>query len=77
MVSLMQVQRMGRTGRKRHGRIVVLVTEGKEAQVYNRSMYQRNTILKTIMSGALAGGITASLVQAHALKWKDPLNISF
>jgi len=27
------VQRMGRTGRKRHGRIVMLVTEGKEEQV--------------------------------------------
>ena len=27
------VQRMGRTGRKRSGRIVILVTEGKEEQV--------------------------------------------
>ena len=27
------VQRMGRTGRKRQGRIVMLVTEGKEAAV--------------------------------------------
>lgn len=27
------VQRMGRTGRKREGRIVVLVTKGKEEQV--------------------------------------------
>ena len=27
------VQRMGRTGRKRDGRIVMLVTEGKEDQV--------------------------------------------
>lgn len=27
------VQRMGRTGRKRDGRVVVLVTEGKEQQV--------------------------------------------
>ena len=27
------VQRMGRTGRKREGRIVMLVTEGKEEQV--------------------------------------------
>lgn len=30
------VQRMGRTGRKRDGRIVVLVTEGKEEQVLNK-----------------------------------------
>ena len=28
------VQRMGRTGRKRDGRIVILVTEGKEEQVH-------------------------------------------
>jgi Fanconi anemia group M protein len=28
------VQRMGRTGRKREGRIVMLVTEGKEDQVH-------------------------------------------
>ena len=27
------VQRMGRTGRKREGRIVMLMTEGKEEQV--------------------------------------------
>ena len=27
------VQRMGRTGRKRAGRIIILVTEGKEDQV--------------------------------------------
>ena len=29
------VQRMGRTGRKRKGRIVMLVTEGKEERVKN------------------------------------------
>ena len=28
------VQRMGRTGRKRAGRIIILVTEGKEDQVH-------------------------------------------
>lgn len=28
------VQRIGRTGRKRAGRIVMLITEGKEEQVY-------------------------------------------
>lgn len=27
------VQRMGRTGRKRSGRVVVLITEGREQQV--------------------------------------------
>ena len=29
------VQRMGRTGRKREGRIVMLITEGKEHSVCN------------------------------------------
>ncbi|XP_043214863.1 Fanconi anemia group M protein-like [Amphibalanus amphitrite] len=49
------VQRMGRTGRKRQGRIVVLVTEGKEDHVYNQSMYQRKSMLKTIMTGTKLG----------------------
>ncbi|KAK7024488.1 hypothetical protein SK128_010800, partial [Halocaridina rubra] len=38
------VQRMGRTGRKREGRIVVLVTAGKEEQMYNQSQYQKKYI---------------------------------
>ena len=42
-------QRMGRTGRKRAGRIVVLVTEGKEDQDYQRSTYAKNSINKAIM----------------------------
>ncbi len=43
------VQRMGRTGRKRAGRIVVLVSEGKEEQTYNASMSSRNSINKAIL----------------------------
>eukprot|EP00095_Tigriopus_kingsejongensis_P003009 maker-scaffold170_size291898-snap-gene-0.16 protein:Tk03009 transcript:maker-scaffold170_size291898-snap-gene-0.16-mRNA-1 annotation:"hypothetical protein LOTGIDRAFT_127429" len=43
------VQRMGRTGRKRAGRIIVLVTEGKEEQTYNQSMYSKNAINKAIL----------------------------
>ncbi len=43
------VQRMGRTGRKREGRIIVLVTEGKEEQSYNQSMYCKNSINKAIL----------------------------
>lgn len=34
------VQRMGRTGRKREGRIVMLVTEGKEEQVRNDVIFR-------------------------------------
>ncbi|TRY61353.1 hypothetical protein TCAL_01790 [Tigriopus californicus] len=43
------VQRMGRTGRKRAGRIIVLVTEGKEENTYNQSMYSKNSISKAIL----------------------------
>ncbi|XP_072171762.1 Fanconi anemia group M protein homolog isoform X2 [Diadema setosum] len=38
------VQRMGRTGRKRQGRIVMLVTEGKEVAIYDRSQYSKKGI---------------------------------
>ncbi|XP_042234088.1 Fanconi anemia group M protein-like isoform X2 [Homarus americanus] len=38
------VQRMGRTGRKREGHIVVLVTRGKEEQMYNQSQFQKKKI---------------------------------
>ncbi|XP_063885046.1 Fanconi anemia group M protein-like isoform X2 [Scylla paramamosain] len=38
------VQRMGRTGRQREGRIVVLVTKGKEEESYNASQYQKKAI---------------------------------
>ncbi|CAL4087478.1 unnamed protein product, partial [Meganyctiphanes norvegica] len=46
------VQRMGRTGRKREGRIVVLVTKGKEEQVYNLSQYQKKSINAALMNGS-------------------------
>nr|QIC49958.1 putative Fanconi anemia group M protein [Actinia equina] len=46
------VQRMGRTGRKRNGRIVVLVSEGKEEQVYKRSLSNKKSIHKAIVQGS-------------------------
>ncbi|XP_028398566.1 Fanconi anemia group M protein-like [Dendronephthya gigantea] len=46
------VQRMGRTGRKRDGRIIVLVTEGKEEQIYQRSQRNKSNIHKTILESA-------------------------
>ncbi|XP_060063063.1 Fanconi anemia group M protein-like [Ylistrum balloti] len=46
------VQRMGRTGRKREGRIIMLVTEGKEEQIYNQSQYSKKSIHKAILNGA-------------------------
>ncbi|CAH1263455.1 FANCM [Branchiostoma lanceolatum] len=42
------VQRMGRTGRKRQGRIVMLVTEGKEERIYNQSQYSKKSIHKAL-----------------------------
>ena len=42
------VQRMGRTGRKREGRVVVLVTQGREEQKYNQTMSNKNAIHKAI-----------------------------
>ncbi|KAK3757789.1 hypothetical protein RRG08_027148 [Elysia crispata] len=46
------VQRMGRTGRKREGKIVMLVTEGKEEQIYNQSVSSKKSIHKAILNGA-------------------------
>ncbi|GFO07356.1 ATP-dependent DNA helicase mph1 [Plakobranchus ocellatus] len=46
------VQRMGRTGRKREGKIVMLVTEGKEEQIYNQSLSSKKSIHKAILNGA-------------------------
>lgn len=44
------VQRCGRTGRKRDGRIVMLMTQGKEEHVFNQSMLQKKSLLKNIVS---------------------------
>lgn len=46
------VQRCGRTGRKRDGRIVMLMTEGKEEHVFNQSMLQKKNLLKNIVGNA-------------------------
>ncbi|XP_045423849.1 Fanconi anemia group M protein [Lemur catta] len=42
------VQRMGRTGRKRQGRIVVILAEGREERIYNQSQYNKRNIYKAI-----------------------------
>jgi len=44
------VQRCGRTGRKRDGRIIMLMTEGKEEHVFNQSMYQKKNLHKNMIS---------------------------
>ncbi|XP_066529499.1 Fanconi anemia group M protein [Hoplias malabaricus] len=43
------VQRMGRTGRHRHGRIVVILAEGREERTYNQSQSNRRNVIKCIM----------------------------
>ncbi|XP_042855878.1 Fanconi anemia group M protein-like isoform X2 [Penaeus japonicus] len=45
------VQRIGRTGRKREGRIIILVTKGKEEQMYNQSQLQKKNINKALADG--------------------------
>ncbi|XP_028293473.1 Fanconi anemia group M protein isoform X2 [Gouania willdenowi] len=44
------VQRMGRTGRKRQGRIVVVLAEGKEERTYNQSQSNKRSVYKSITS---------------------------
>ncbi|XP_069772457.1 Fanconi anemia group M protein isoform X2 [Narcine bancroftii] len=43
------IQRMGRTGRKREGKIVVLLAEGREERTYNQSQCSKRSIFKTIL----------------------------
>uniref|UniRef100_S4RJA5 FA complementation group M n=1 Tax=Petromyzon marinus TaxID=7757 RepID=S4RJA5_PETMA len=42
------VQRMGRTGRRRHGRIVVILAHGREERMYNQCQSSRKSIYKAI-----------------------------
>ncbi|XP_039897288.1 Fanconi anemia group M protein [Simochromis diagramma] len=42
------VQRMGRTGRKRRGRIVVILAEGREERTYNQSQSNKRSVYKSI-----------------------------
>ncbi|KAH3731696.1 Fanconi anemia group M protein [Pelomyxa schiedti] len=46
------VQRMGRTGRKRDGRVVMLVTEGPEQETYFKSKQRANTMYKRLSNTA-------------------------
>ncbi|XP_051237234.1 Fanconi anemia group M protein isoform X2 [Dicentrarchus labrax] len=43
------VQRMGRTGRKRQGRIVVILAEGREEKTYNQSQSNKRSVHKSII----------------------------
>lgn len=43
------IQRIGRTGRKRDGRVVILVTEGREEQTLKACLIQKHYMSKTIL----------------------------
>ncbi|KAI8611825.1 P-loop containing nucleoside triphosphate hydrolase protein [Chytriomyces sp. MP71] len=45
------LQRMGRTGRKREGRVVLLLSEGKEEDAHRRSQLQYKNVQKAILEG--------------------------
>mmetsp|Transcript_19940 Transcript_19940/g.36869 ORF Transcript_19940/g.36869 Transcript_19940/m.36869 type:complete len:714 (+) Transcript_19940:355-2496(+) len=47
------IQRMGRTGRKRNGRIVVLSTEGEDESRYNLSMQRGDKLMKFMKNKAV------------------------
>ncbi|TNN41827.1 Fanconi anemia group M protein [Liparis tanakae] len=49
------VQRMGRTGRKRQGRIVLILAEGREERTYNQSKNNKSSIDKSIISNQRGG----------------------
>ncbi|XP_036448740.1 Fanconi anemia group M protein [Colossoma macropomum] len=42
------IQRMGRTGRRRQGRIVIILAEGREERTYNQSQSNRRKVNKCI-----------------------------
>nr|XP_040055143.1 Fanconi anemia group M protein isoform X1 [Gasterosteus aculeatus aculeatus] len=48
------VQRMGRTGRKRRGRIVVILAEGREERTYNQSQSNKRSIHKSIIGNKIS-----------------------
>lgn len=45
------IQRLGRTGRKRSGRVVVLLTEGREQSNFSLSMARSSTVHATLLQG--------------------------
>ncbi|XP_046711923.1 Fanconi anemia group M protein [Silurus meridionalis] len=71
------VQRMGRTGRHRQGRIVVILAEGREERTYNQSQSNRRSVNKCIMGSKhsfsmfphsprmLPAGVTPMLHKMH------------
>lgn len=48
------VQRMGRTGRKRNGRVVILVTEGREQQTLHECLIQKSCMTNLLNSNHIS-----------------------
>lgn len=46
------IQRIGRTGRKREGRVVLLVTEGREQQTLQQCLLQRHNLSNNVLGSA-------------------------
>ncbi|NWR77946.1 FANCM protein, partial [Centropus unirufus] len=63
------VQRMGRTGRRRRGRIVVILAEGREERTYNQSQSNKKSIHK-----AIAGNKTLRFYQHSPRMVPEGLN---
>ncbi|XP_041927381.1 Fanconi anemia group M protein isoform X5 [Alosa sapidissima] len=71
------VQRMGRTGRRRQGRIVVILAEGREERTYNQSQSNRRSVNRSILENnrsfhmfpnsprMLPDGLTPTLHKMH------------
>lgn len=47
------MQRIGRTGRKREGKIIMLITDGAELQRYKRSLSQQDSVSKHIIDSRM------------------------
>lgn len=69
------VQRMGRTGRKRMGSVIVLVTEGKEQAAFKKSM-EAGKEVKTMLKEA-ADGQDGENGKRSARKKKVEINLDF
>ncbi|KAJ3250263.1 hypothetical protein HDU77_006850 [Chytriomyces hyalinus] len=61
------LQRMGRTGRKRDGKVVLLLSEGKEEEAHRRSQIQYKTVQKAIIEGQ------GAKLKMYAVEDKDRL----
>lgn len=65
------VQRMGRTGRKRQGRVVVLVTEGREEQTLKECLINKDTLSSRVL---VSGNLQTALYKSNPRMIPEDLN---